>query len=76
MENSALHCSCYGCTIDRQHVCIPEPDRSVEPCQPLDACATHGRCWIHSEWIDMSRCDPPNACASRISCGAHGEVRS
>jgi hypothetical protein len=69
-------CACYGCTIERQRAGIPAPDHSAEPCSPPDACATHGRCWTHSEWIDMAACDPPNACANRISCGAHGEVRA
>lgn len=54
-----VSCSCYGCSIERQRAGIPSPDRSAEPCSPPDACATHGRCWTHSEWIDEAACDPP-----------------
>lgn len=24
----------------------------AQPCDPPGACATHGRCWTHSEWDD------------------------
>lgn len=68
-------CSCYGCEIERQRAGIRAPDRSAEPCQPENACAEHGRCWAHSEWVDTAACDPPNACVDRIACGAHGPVR-
>jgi hypothetical protein len=30
------------------------------PCDPADACATHGRCWVHSHWADDRRyLEPP-----------------
>ena len=69
-------CACYGCTITRQRAGIPAPDRSAEPCNPADACEKDGRCWTHSEWIDMHACDPPDACRNALSCGAHGKVTS
>lgn len=65
-------CSCYGCTIERQRAGLPSPDRSTEPCTPVDACVRDENCWTHSEWVDTSRCDPPNACISRMRCVAHG----
>jgi hypothetical protein len=52
-----VDCSCYGCAIARQRAAIVGPDRSEEPCSPPDACATHGRCWTHSEWVDEARRD-------------------
>jgi len=72
----SVECSCYGCTTVRHRAGIPTPDRSAEPCLPPDACAKDGRCWTHSEWVDLARCDPPNACTDGISCGAHGKVQS
>jgi hypothetical protein len=77
MDNvdESVECSCYGCEIQRLRAGIRPPDRSSEPCSPPSACADHGRCWTHSEWIDMAVCDPLSACASGISCGAHGVVR-
>lgn len=74
--HAAIECSCYGCTIGRQRAGIAAPDRSADPCDPLDACAKDGRCMMHSEWVDTARCDPPNACVNGISCGAHGATRS
>lgn len=29
----------------------------VEPCDPPNACSTHGRCWTHSDWAD----EPPRS---------------
>jgi hypothetical protein len=49
-KDDDVECSCYGCAIERQRAGIPAPDRSADPCSPPDACATHGRCWTHSEW--------------------------
>jgi hypothetical protein len=68
-----IECSCYGCTIKRQRDGLRLVDRSAEPCNPPEACATHCRCWTHSEWLDTSKCDPPNACVDRIVCGVHGK---
>ena len=62
-----VECSCYGCAIERQRAGIQVVDRSSDPCNPPEACTTHGRCWTHSEWIDESACDPPSACARQIS---------
>lgn len=67
-------CSCYGCTIERARAGIRAPDRSADPCDPPEACASHGRCWTHSEWLDPAECDPPNACMDGIACGAHGKA--
>lgn len=67
-----VECGCYGCEIERQRSGIRSPDRAAEPCDPLNACAGNGQCWIHSEWIDEAKCDPPGACASRGRCGIHG----
>jgi hypothetical protein len=64
-------CSCYGCTIERQRAGMPEPDRSADPCSPLGACATHGHCWTHSEWLNEAHCNPPRACAMKQRCEAH-----
>lgn len=25
---------------------------TTAPCNPTSACAMHGRCWTHSEWVD------------------------
>jgi hypothetical protein len=74
--NSEVECSCYGCAIERQRAGITEPDRSSQPCNPLDACSTHGRCWTHSKWIDEAACDPPSACVLLLGCSAHDEVKS
>jgi hypothetical protein len=49
-DTDVTTCACYGCAIERQRAGIPAPDRSAEPCNPPGACATHGRCWTHSEW--------------------------
>lgn len=70
----SVQCSCYGCEIERLRAGIQPPDRSMEPCSPPDACATHGRCWTHSTWIDEALCDPPGACGGGISCDAHKGV--
>ena len=79
-ENSdhaeAVECACYGCEIQRLRADARPQDRSAELCSPPGACATHGRCWTHSTWIDEAACDPPGACARGISCGAHGAVRA
>jgi hypothetical protein len=48
--DATVECSCYGCAIARQRAGFPARDRSSEPCDPPKACATHGRCWTHSEW--------------------------
>jgi hypothetical protein len=29
-----------------------EKDPRTQPCDPANACTTHGRCWTHSEWTD------------------------
>lgn len=71
MDNQSIECACYGCVIERQRAGIPTPDRSADPCEPAEACATHGRCWTHSEWVDEAACDPPSACTIGLSCGAH-----
>lgn len=68
-------CSCYGCTIKRTRAGLAPPDRSVEPCDPVHACKTDGRCWTHSEWVDETRCDPPGACVEGARCAAHGGAR-
>ena len=70
----SVQCSCYGCEIQRLRAGQPTADRAVEACSPPGACATHGRCWTHSSWIDEATCDPPGACSQGISCGAHGAV--
>jgi len=64
-------CSCYGCTIERRRAGMRLVDRSSEACDPPEACATHGRCWTHSEWVDEAACDPRNACVNQLACGAH-----
>lgn len=66
-----VHCSCYGCAIERQRAGVVTPDRSGEPCAPPDACSTHGRCWTHSEWVDEARCLPLGACAAGLRCAEH-----
>jgi len=71
MKTVDVECSCYGCTIKRQRLGIVPPDRSAEPCQPPGACASHGQCWTHSEWVDEARCDPPNACVTGSHCATH-----
>lgn len=70
-ERADVDCSCYGCEIARRRAGICVVDRTNDLCSPPDACKTHGRCWTHSEWIDMVACDPPSACAEGIVCGAH-----
>ncbi len=75
MKTTDVDCSCYGCSIARQRAGLLAPDRSAESCAPPNACATHGRCWTHSEWVDEARCDPPGACTSGSRCAAH-EVRA
>jgi len=71
-----VKCSCYGCSIQRLRAGIGTPDSSAEACDPLNACATHGRCWAHSAWIDEAACDPSGACVQRLSCGTHGKEPS
>ena len=70
-EAETFECSCYGCTIRRRRAGIRLVDRSADPCEPAGACAAHGRCWTHSEWVDEAACDPPAACASGQRCSAH-----
>ena len=65
LPHDGASCRCYGCSIERRLAGLSEPDRSADPCSPPEACATHGRCWTHSEWIDESACDPLNACVLR-----------
>ena len=73
-EESHVECSCYGCQITRRRAGIRLVDRSGEPCEPPEACRTHGRCWTHSAWVDEAACDPPSACARGLACDAHGKV--
>jgi hypothetical protein len=71
MAYADVECSCYGCVVGRIRAGMPLPDRSVEPCDPADACRKDGQCWTHSEWIDEAACDPPSACVNQIRCAAH-----
>lgn len=69
-------CPCYGCSIERQRAGISSPDRSGEPCAPVEACGRGEACWTHSAWVDEAACDPPGACGTRIACAAHEEARA
>lgn len=71
-----VKCSCYGCTIRRSRASLRLVDRSAEVCDPSNACATHDRCWTHSEWVDEAACVPSGACTRGISCDAHGKAQA